>query len=88
MLEMVRGFEKASGVKIKYVVGPRRAGDLATVVADPRKANAELKWTTSRTLETIMASAWKWQSQNPEGYVGKGKIRQGCVGGGGCVGGR
>ncbi|CAD7962563.1 unnamed protein product [Amoebophrya sp. A25] len=68
VLEMVAGFEKASGVKIPYVIGPRRPGDLATVIADPARANTELKWTATRSLETIMDSAWKWQSGNPEGY--------------------
>ncbi|CAD7940892.1 unnamed protein product [Amoebophrya sp. A120] len=68
VLEMVAGFEKASGVKIPYVIGPRRPGDLATVVADPAKAQTELQWKATRSIEEIMNSAWKWQSGNPEGY--------------------
>lgn len=71
VLEMVAGFEKASGVKIPYVIGERRPGDLATVIADPKLAKEELKWTASRSLDEIMASAWKWQSGNPEGYPKK-----------------
>lgn len=68
VLEMIKAFEKASGVTIAYKVGPRRPGDLAVVVADPAKAGRDFEWKTKRTLEQIMDSAWKWQSGNPEGY--------------------
>jgi len=68
VLEMVDSFEKASGVKIPYKIEARRAGDLATVVADPSKANKELNWTAKRTIQEACANAWKWQSTNPYGY--------------------
>lgn len=69
--EMVRSFEKASGVKIPTKVVDRRPGDLASVIANPAKAEAELNWKASRTIEEACASAWKWQSQNPHGYCKK-----------------
>jgi len=68
VLEMIEAFEKCSGVKIPYKIGPRRPGDLSTVVADSSKAMRELGWSATRGLEDIMASAWKWQKNNPEGY--------------------
>lgn len=71
VLDMVKAFEKASSVKIPYVIGPPRAGDLATVIANPAKAQNEFGWKTKRGIEEIMDSAWKWQSGNPNGYVDK-----------------
>ena len=68
VLEMVKAFEKASGREIPYRVGPRRPGDLGRVICDPKKAEAELGWTATRDMNTIMADAWKWQSGNPFGY--------------------
>ena len=70
VLEMVRAFEKAVGRPIPYEIVPRRAGDIATSYADPSKANAELGWSTKRTVEDMCADVWRWQSQNPEGFAG------------------
>ena len=68
VLEMKDAFEKNSGVKLNWVFGPRRPGDLASVVANANKANEELGWRATRDLDDIMKSAWNWQSQNPYGY--------------------
>lgn len=68
VLDMVKAFEKASGKEIPYSIGPRRPGDLATVVCNPAKAKADFGWETKRTLEDMCDSAWKWQSANPYGY--------------------
>jgi len=68
VLQMVQALEKASGKKIAYKLCERRPGDLSTVVANPARANAELNWSTKRTIDDIMQSAWKWQSENPFGY--------------------
>merc|ERR1712217_805192 len=68
VLDMVKAFEKASGKTIKYNIGPRRPGDLSTVVANPAKAKADFGWETKRGLEEMCSSAWKWQSENPYGY--------------------
>lgn len=68
VLEIVKAFEKASGRKIKYQVIARRSGDIAKTYADPSKANQILGWKTEKTLEDMCVDAWRWQSQNPEGY--------------------
>ena len=68
VLELVNAFEKASGQTIPYEIAPRRSGDLAEFYACPKKAKEVLGWQTELTLEDMVASSWKWQSQNPEGY--------------------
>ena len=56
--------------KISYKIVERRPGDLPTSYADPSKANEELKWQATRTLDEMCDDAWRWQSQNPNGYEG------------------
>lgn len=68
VLKLVNAFEKASGQTIPYEIAPRRSGDLAEFYACPKKAKEVLGWQTHLTLEDMVASSWKWQSQNPEGY--------------------
>ena len=70
VLEVVRAFETASGREIPYEIVPARPGDVAEMVADPAKANAELGWRTTRTLAEACADTWAWQSANPGGYAG------------------
>ena len=68
VLDVVKAFERASGRPIPYEICPRRPGDLAANWADPVKANRELGWTATRTLNDMCADMWRWQSQNPDGY--------------------
>ncbi|MFY8273999.1 UDP-glucose 4-epimerase GalE [Pseudoalteromonas sp. SSDWG2] len=68
VLEMVHAFEQASGKQVPYKVGPRRDGDIASCYASPQKALDELGWKAERGLEDMMSDAWRWQSQNPNGY--------------------
>jgi len=68
VLEMVTAFEKASGKPIPYQIAPRRPGDLGRVICNPEKARIELGWTSQRNMDTIMQDAWRWQSQNPNGF--------------------
>jgi len=68
VLQMVKAFEVASGKPIPYKMGPRRPGDLGTVIANSAKAKADFGWEVKRTLEDACNSAWKWQSENPYGY--------------------
>lgn len=70
VLEMVRAFEKASGVKIPYVIAPRRPGDIAECWSNPTKAAAELGWKAKFNLEDMCRDAWNWQRSNPEGFNG------------------
>jgi UDP-glucose 4-epimerase len=61
VLEVVQAFEKASGQKLNYVIGPPRTGDVPAIYADVTKATNELGFKTTSTLEEALASAWKWQ---------------------------
>lgn len=69
VLEVVRTFEKANGVKVPYVTADRRPGDIAVCYADPTKAFKELGWKAEKDLEDMCRDAWNWQRKNPEGYV-------------------
>ena len=66
--EMIDAFRRVSGKEIKAVIAPRRPGDVAEVTADPTLCNKELNWNAQYGLEEMVASAWKWQSQNPNGF--------------------
>jgi UDP-glucose 4-epimerase len=68
VLDIIHAFEKATEVKVKYEIGPRRAGDLPKFWADSTKAQKVLGWHTERTLEDMCRDTWNWQSKNPEGY--------------------
>lgn len=68
VLDVVNAFEKASGVKVPYKIGPRREGDIATCYSDPSKAYKELGWKAERGIEEMCEDSWRWQSQNPDGY--------------------
>ncbi|MBQ7117565.1 MAG: UDP-glucose 4-epimerase GalE [Clostridia bacterium] len=68
VLDVVKAFEKASGVKINYKIAPRRPGDIAVCYSDPTKAYEELGWKAERGIEEMCADSWRWQSQNPNGY--------------------
>ncbi|WP_456272440.1 UDP-glucose 4-epimerase GalE [Bacillus sp. AK031] len=68
VLEMVHAFEKATGAKVPYKIGPRRPGDVAECYADPGKAEKELGWKAEKVIEEMCMDSWKWQSQNPKGY--------------------
>lgn len=68
VLDIVKAFEKASGRRIPYAIGPRRAGDLATVYADPTKAKKVLGFETKYGLERMCEDSWRWQKGNPNGF--------------------
>lgn len=68
VLEMIQAFERASGREIPYEVVDRRPGDLPAFWADPTKAEQELGWRTTRTVDDMCRDTWTWQSQNPQGY--------------------
>ena len=61
VLELIHGFEKATGVKLNYQTVGRRAGDIEKVWANPDFANQELGWKAVETLEDTLRSAWNWQ---------------------------
>lgn len=68
VLDIVKNFEKASGVKIPYEIKPRRAGDIAECYADPARAKEELGWVAKYDILRMCEDAWRWQSNNPNGF--------------------
>lgn len=68
VLEVVKAFEQACGVKIPYQIKPRRRGDLPAFWADVSKAKKDLNWAAENTLHDMVCDAWRWQSTNPNGY--------------------
>ncbi len=67
--EMLRAFSEACGRDLPHEVTGRRPGDIAACVADPAKANRLLSWRAERGLAEMSRSAWRWQSENPDGYA-------------------
>ena len=61
VLEAIQAFEKVSGVKLNYQIGPRRPGDVVAVYANNDLAKNVLGWNPSYSLEDMMLSAWKWE---------------------------
>ncbi len=68
VLEIVRAYEKASGKKVPYKIGPRRAGDIGECYASPKKALQELGWKAQRGIEEMCTDLARWQEMNPDGY--------------------
>jgi UDP-glucose 4-epimerase len=68
VLEMLHAFERAVGRTLPHEVVGRRPGDIAASYADPRRANAELGWSATHTVDDMCRDSWRWQSQNPKGY--------------------
>ena len=60
-LEVVQGFEKATGVKLNWEFAPRREGDIEKVWGNVDKANKVLGWKAEANIEDVLRSAWKWQ---------------------------
>jgi UDP-glucose 4-epimerase len=63
VLEVVKSFERVSGLKLNYELGARRAGDVVAAYADTTKAREVLGWKTSRSLDEAVASAWNWEQK-------------------------
>lgn len=63
VLEIVKTFEKVSGIKLNYEIVGRRAGDIEKVWADTSLANAELGWKVESTLEEALRTAWNWEKK-------------------------
>ena len=61
VLEAIHAFEKVTGLKLTYNIGPRRSGDVVSIYANNDKARKELGWEPLYTIEDMMLSAWKWQ---------------------------
>jgi UDP-glucose 4-epimerase len=61
VLEAIQAFEKVSGVKLNYEIGPRRAGDIVSIYANNDKAVSQLGWHCQYGLEEMMRTAWHWE---------------------------
>jgi UDP-glucose 4-epimerase len=61
VLEVINTFEKVSGVKLNYSVGPRRAGDVIAIYANNDKAKQELGWVPKYNLDDMMSTSWQWE---------------------------
>ncbi|MCR4781945.1 MAG: UDP-glucose 4-epimerase GalE [Lachnospiraceae bacterium] len=68
VLDIVKNFEKANDIKIKYEIGPRRAGDVAACYSDATKAKEELGWEAEFGILEMCRDSWNWQKNNPNGY--------------------
>ncbi|HZZ20054.1 MAG TPA: UDP-glucose 4-epimerase GalE [Opitutaceae bacterium] len=68
--QVIQAVEKATGLTVKVVEGPRRAGDPPALYADSSKAKRELGWVVKfPDIDAIVATAWKWHKAHPEGYA-------------------
>ncbi len=61
VLEAIKSFERVSGIKLKYKITGRRAGDIEKIWADPSLANKKLGWKTLSSLDEAMRTAWEWE---------------------------
>jgi UDP-glucose 4-epimerase len=61
VLEVIKAFEKVTGVKLKYRIVNRREGDIERVWADTDFANRELGWKAEKGLEESLLTAWNWE---------------------------
>lgn len=61
VLEVIQSFERVSGIKLNYVFGSRREGDVVSAYADTTKANEDLGWRAEKTLDDATRSAWLWE---------------------------
>ena len=68
VFEVIEAVRRASGRDVECVLESRRPGDATAVWADPALAARDLGWKAQRDLDDICTDAWRWQSENPEGY--------------------
>jgi UDP-glucose 4-epimerase len=71
VLELIHAFERVTGVKLNYVIGPRRSGDVEKTYADPAKVNKKLGWKTKFSIEEALRDAWRWEQKLKENGVDK-----------------
>lgn len=69
VIEMIEAFRKASNKAIPYELQARRPGDIAECWSSPAKAQRDLHWQAIRSIDDMAADAWRWQQQNPNGYL-------------------
>ncbi|MBO7405294.1 MAG: UDP-glucose 4-epimerase GalE, partial [Clostridia bacterium] len=68
VLDIVKNFEEATGVKVPYVIGPRRPGDIDECYSSAALAEKELGWKAENGIREMCEDSWRWQKNNPNGY--------------------
>lgn len=63
VLQLIKEFEKVTGVKLNYAIGARRPGDVEKVYADPSKVNRLLDWKSKYTMSDALLHAWEWEKK-------------------------
>ncbi len=63
VLEAVHSFEKVTGLKLNYTIGPRRPGDIMAIYANNDQARSKLGWEPKYGLEDMVSTAWKWEQR-------------------------
>jgi len=63
VLDLIDRFQKTTGVKLNYIIGPRRPGDVEKTFADPAKVNKALGWKTKYSIEEALLHAWRWEEK-------------------------
>ena len=71
VLEIIKAYEKATGLKVNYKIVDRRPGDIATCYADPKKAYEVLGWSAENGIDDMCADLANWMKKNPNGYEGE-----------------
>ena len=71
VLEIIKAYEKATGLKVNYKIVDRRPGDIATCYADPKKAYEVLGWRAENGIDDMCADLANWMKKNPNGYEGE-----------------
>lgn len=68
VLELIKAFGTACGHDVPFKIVDRRPGDVASCYASPSKAESELGWKATKSIDEACIDSWRWQSQNPNGY--------------------
>ncbi len=68
VLQMVDAFKRKCNAEIPYEITDRRPGDIAECFADPAYAEKEIGWKAQKGIDEMVEDAWRWQSNNPNGY--------------------
>lgn len=63
VMEVIKGFEEATGVSVAYTIGERRAGDVVQIYANAEKSNRDLNWKAEKSLQDALADAWRWEQK-------------------------
>jgi UDP-glucose 4-epimerase len=61
VMEVIKTFERVNNLKLNYMIGTRRSGDVEQIYADVSKAENLLNWKAERDLEQSLRDAWRWQ---------------------------